>query len=327
MEPTENAEIVTARCREVDEAVERGGTIFFPHRLTVVNPGEPFEMSIRAATIGPVMVGVLRYSNEVTIETDDLETSYEINVPLDGRFACRSGADDVLADRGTAAVFRPYGATSFSGFAGGGELVGMKIDRQALERQLEALLDADLNTPVALHSQLDLSNGPGLDWWRIARSLVDLIEQPQGLVNNSLVTRPLVQSSLTALLLAVDHPHRRRLLEPALPSSPPAVQQAVELIEEQSEEPWTVVDLARAVGMSVRTLQSGFRQTTGSTPMEHLRKVRLRRVHAELAVSDPSVTTVSEVASRWGFNHLGRFAAAYRNEYGAAPSDTLLSHA
>jgi AraC-like DNA-binding protein len=33
--------------------------------------------------------------------------------------------------------------------------------------------------------------------------------------------------------------------------------------------------------------------------------------------------SVAEVAARWGFSHLGRFAAAYRKRYGESPSHTL----
>ncbi|WP_278258467.1 helix-turn-helix domain-containing protein [Nocardioides convexus] len=44
-------------------------------------------------------------------------------------------------------------------------------------------------------------------------------------------------------------------------------------------------------------------------------------MHADLLAG--RVGTVGEAASRWGFTHLGRFAAAYRGRYGVAPSDTL----
>lgn len=54
--------------------------------------------------------------------------------------------------------------------------------------------------------------------------------------------------------------------------------------------------------------------------MAHLRGVRLARAHEDLGSGE---WTVAEVANRWGFGHLSRFAAAYRNEYGVSPSTTL----
>ncbi len=35
--------------------------------------------------------------------------------------------------------------------------------------------------------------------------------------------------------------------------------------------------------------------------------------------------TVTEIASRWGFNHLGRFSSVYLHRFGEAPSHTLRS--
>lgn len=323
MAASPRTDLLAARCLATDEAVRQGAEVYFPHRLTVLRADEPFEMDLRAAQIGPVTVGVLRYSAEVLIETDDLETSYEINVPLTGRFVSRSGPDAVIADAGTATVYRPYGTTSFRGFGGGGALVGVKVDRGALEQQLGLLANCTVRGPLATASSIDIRRGPGRDWWTVTRALVDLLDRPEGLLTSSLVTRPLMQSVLSGLLLAVDHPYRRRLLEPTTTAAPPVVRLAVELIEDRPEEPWTVVDLAAQVGASPRTLQAGFRQHAGTTPMEYLRAVRLRRAHVDLLIADPATTSVAEVATRWGFGHLGRFASAYRAAYGTPPSHTL----
>jgi len=34
-------------------------------------------------------------------------------------------------------------------------------------------------------------------------------------------------------------------------------------------------------------------------------------------------TTVTDVALKWGFNHLGRFSGFYTRQFGEAPSETL----
>jgi transcriptional regulator GlxA family with amidase domain len=73
----------------------------------------------------------------------------------------------------------------------------------------------------------------------------------------------------------------------------------------------------------VRSLQEGFRQHVGVSPMAYLRRVRLEHAHAELSEPRDGQRSVAAVAHRWGFGHLGRFAAAYRERYGVSPSDTL----
>jgi len=59
------------------------------------------------------------------------------------------------------------------------------------------------------------------------------------------------------------------------------------------------------------------------TPSEYLRRVRLHYAHLELVDGNRATTTVGEVARRWGFGNLGRFAVLYRQTYGRSPHVTL----
>ncbi len=88
-----------------------------------------------------------------------------------------------------------------------------------------------------------------------------------------------------------------------------------------------MTELAVEVSLSVRSLQDGFRRSLDTTPMAYLRRLRLEKVHDELVAAEPGSVRVTEVAARWGFVHLGRFAAAYRSEFGERPSDTARSAA
>ena len=86
---------------------------------------------------------------------------------------------------------------------------------------------------------------------------------------------------------------------------------------------YTAGDLASIAGVGVRVLQESFRQHVGVSPLAYLRRLRLDGVHQELSRSDPWQVNVSDVAYRWGFTHLGRFAGAYRARFGESPSQTL----
>lgn len=99
---------------------------------------------------------------------------------------------------------------------------------------------------------------------------------------------------------------------------------AVEYIDAHADRPISAVDVAEAIGVSARVLQSTFQQQLGHTPTAHLRGVRLQRAHDELAALDGRPgETVGAVARRWGFAHLGRFSERYAREFGERPSDTL----
>jgi AraC-like DNA-binding protein len=98
---------------------------------------------------------------------------------------------------------------------------------------------------------------------------------------------------------------------------------AVEYVHERAHLPITTAEIAEESGISIRTLQAGFRRVLGSSPNEYLRNVRLDQVRVALLAADPTDTTVGDVANTWGFAHLGRFAGGYRARFAENPSETL----
>lgn len=64
------------------------------------------------------------------------------------------------------------------------------------------------------------------------------------------------------------------------------------------------------------------RNWRGTTPLTFWREAWLARAHADLLAAPPG-TTVTEVALRWGFTHVGRFSQLYRARYGLCPRDRL----
>ena len=59
------------------------------------------------------------------------------------------------------------------------------------------------------------------------------------------------------------------------------------------------------------------------TPKAYLQAQRLHGVRRELRVADTE-TVIADVAGRWGFWHMGQFAADYRRTFDQLPSETLL---
>ncbi len=108
-------------------------------------------------------------------------------------------------------------------------------------------------------------------------------------------------------------PHRLR---------PWQLSKALELIESDPARAWTVGELAKSCGIGPRVLQRYFRRFVGRTPVAHLRTVRLDRVRQDL-LRAPRDARITEIATRCGFSHLGRFATWYRERYGETPSATL----
>ena len=86
-----------------------------------------------------------------------------------------------------------------------------------------------------------------------------------------------------------------------------------------------VAQLCRATGVSERTLRNAFNEVRGMSPKRFMLDWRLRQAHHALTRGHQS--TVTAVATDFGFYELGRFASRYRAVYGERPSETLRGHA
>jgi transcriptional regulator GlxA family with amidase domain len=82
-------------------------------------------------------------------------------------------------------------------------------------------------------------------------------------------------------------------------------------------------ELCRLVGVERRTALRAFHAIHATTPSRYLRNLRLTLARQALLAPNAGCKTVTEVATRFGFRELGRFALDYRTMFGEAPSQTL----
>jgi transcriptional regulator GlxA family with amidase domain len=102
------------------------------------------------------------------------------------------------------------------------------------------------------------------------------------------------------------------------------LRRAIAFIHAHAHEEVTATSIARAACVTTRAVQLAFRRYLNTTPSAYLRQVRLDHAHRDLlSASKGEDGTVTQIASRWGFNHQGRFAAYYRQMYGQNPRQTL----
>lgn len=174
---------------------------------------------------------------------------------------------------------------------------------------------------VRLGLGFDLTTPVGRSWISILRLLLQELDEEQSLVRRSAAHREALERLLIGTLL---RSHRHEFSDALSTDHPPVrsrtVKRVVDAVRAAPERAWTVTDMAQVAGVGARRLQQGFREQIGMGPMAYLRVVRLERVRTDLLLG---VGTVTEVASRWGFTHPGRFAETYRQRFGEAPSRTL----
>ena len=95
------------------------------------------------------------------------------------------------------------------------------------------------------------------------------------------------------------------------------------VIEEHIDQPLYVPQLCRKVGASIRTLNACCHEHLGMGPKRYLLLRRMNLVRQALGESTPADTTVTEIATRYGFWQFGRFAVEYKALFGESPSATL----
>lgn len=98
---------------------------------------------------------------------------------------------------------------------------------------------------------------------------------------------------------------------------------ATDLIHARLAHPIRLSELCRHAGLNIRSLEYGFREVTGLTPIAYVRSLRLNSVRRTLMQDVTSRgRSISEIAMDAGFWHLSQFAADYRTFFGETPTQT-----
>lgn len=92
---------------------------------------------------------------------------------------------------------------------------------------------------------------------------------------------------------------------------------AINAVFEAPERPWTLVELARAAGMSRTRFAEEFKQATGQTPGRIVSRLRLTAIARRFAEEPLSVEAAAEEA---GYSSSAAFVRAFQREFGQTPA-------
>ena len=293
------------------------------HRVHVTDGNQDqFASTFHAVLVRDVTLGYLDYTTAVRVEVQTLPDDVLVIVPANGTSLITIGDERIQTSPIHAAVPRPGQAMTLECDADAAHLV-VRIDRAAIDVHLSRLLGRSLAAPLEFCPAFDLSE-PRCNRWNFAIQMLhsELYER-SSLVHRGIGHGPLEEFLMSALLFSQDSNYFERLTPTAV-TIRQTVRDACDYIERNLSTDITVKDVAGGVGVSVRTLQHQFSEDLKDTVTGYIKARRLERARAELADSTAgSGATVTEIASRWQFNHLGRFAITYRERFGESPSETL----
>lgn len=267
------------------------------------------RLHISGATLGNVTLG------EIVTDGYDAQTATNrltVSLPLTGRNGFQAHGRTFEAAGSDALLIQP-----------GTRKSAKRADNTGQSRTLSAIVPVPSGT-----ARFGTRLPPVMQVGRLAeaRSLRGFLIYVFSELRNvdSPLRRPGAAASIEAMV--TDLVHALAQAPTPLPASDTIagvrVRAAREYMRTHAADALTVEQIARAVGVSPRSLQAAFRDVVGVSPRVQLAEIRLENVRARLMTPDPG-TTVTSAALDCGFAHLGRFAAAYRFRYGESPSETL----
>lgn len=306
-----------------------------PYRLSLPDDG-PFFGSLSATRSGDVVIAELRCDAPLQAEIESMPDS-AYHVTLAGR-GCEVEVDGGPARTGSH-VIGP-GQRVRVRWPVGEPVTVVRLSRRLVERVWRDQGGRPLTAPLRFTVPLSPAAAQSRIWETFAAAFIasrdcGLLAGPAsaGTRFGQLLAQALLNLQPHARPQAVPDrpvpvPHRAGAAEDnGVMAVPAPVLRALDFCREHVHEPLAVADIAAAGGMSVRRLQAAFRIHVGTSPVEYVKRIRLAGVHADLQriAAGSRHETVTDVALRWGFTHLGRFSGAYRAEFGRLPSQTAKS--
>lgn len=282
----------------------------------------PADTALFKAGVNDLQIMALRYGAEVEVMPAVFQDFSLVHMSLRGVMEVEADGRKVCVGPGRSALIAPRKNIRMRWQKGAEQLI-IKVPKALLEEVRHgqggaAGLDPVLLLPEAAVAQWDL----------LVQSLLTSADRAPG---NEVAQAWLqhFERNVALFLLSCPQggaPSQMRHPEPEALSSPESVRRMEALdayIHTKLCAPVSTFDLARVIGVSVRTLNLLCRRYRGCTPMELLRNRRLDAVRAHL-LSKPGVN-VTSAALEHGFGHLGRFAAYYRERFGELPNQTAAS--
>jgi AraC-like DNA-binding protein len=100
------------------------------------------------------------------------------------------------------------------------------------------------------------------------------------------------------------------------------IEQARRYIHANLEGALRISNICEAAGVRSRTLEYGFRELLGVSPLAYVKALRLNHVYRLLLSPEFAGRTITTIALDSGFCHLSQFAADYHKFFGESPSIT-----
>ncbi|OAP39908.1 AraC family transcriptional regulator [Sinorhizobium glycinis] len=241
-------------------------------------------------------------------------------LPLHGAARVRIGRDDSLISIPGKAAILDGNRLSELQIEEARSHLSFVIDQGEIFRHLSAALERPVHGSIDFTPELDLTTGAGEILFKLSQIMATCLGDNAEIQELPSTLSHLSEGIVNLLVDTVPHRFSAALTEGEWLPSPRHVKRAVDFMHANLSAPISMTDIAEAAGIGVRSLQEGFKRFKGASPISYLAQLRMEAAHRDLLNADQRLS-VAEIARKWGFRHMGRFANDYRKSYGCPPSE------
>jgi AraC-like DNA-binding protein len=291
---------------------------FCRHRLEIVSEKNTFRATHHHVKGTQLTLNYIEYGADVAINPGELGDFYLIQMPVAGGSTIQHGRKEFHTNPESASILNPDLPTSMRWWKGCRQTL-IQIPKRFLHEYGERVLERELQGSIIFDPEV--KNTRDSSWKAMSNTLFDIADGKHG--NSHTTWGTADEMHFFDLLFQRQNSNISGFFALELPEiGLKYLRRADEFIRSHCSLPISLLDISDAAGVTGRALQLAYKAHYGHSPMRALMLERLQRVRFDL-LAHGHAESVTDVALKWGFSHLGRFSAAYKSEFGEMPSDTM----
>ena len=291
---------------------------FRPNQSKLCQPDKPVDFRHRQLAFANTTINAVSYGREAVVEAPPIDDAFLCMFTLSGFADVMQGKHSFVTEAGSFSILNPSQSLKVR-LSEDFEQLTLKMNSDSIYSALKEEFEPALNQPLEFVSQsLSLKAGVATFAAMVRSICGEIGRKDSGLMNESVSTH--FERALASLLIhAIPHNYLEGLQQSSSKPRPHYVKRALAYMHDQLCHPITMIEVAQAAGVSIRSLQWSFRHYLQITPTMYLRNQRLELARQKIQQSDSHIT---DIALECGFTHPSKFSGYYKQRFGELPTET-----
>lgn len=304
-------------------AVERITRMFGPHQLELAGHGHDISFEHSFAWLSDICINQFAYGRELRSSVGHFyDENYCVILPLAGEYSTETAGKRVEASSDSITIVNPNCPVTLE-LSSDFRNIAVRISRNAVDNALVNHIGERATKTVQFVPHPQAINVGAEPLRNLILQVWQECQLTTSLASYAAVGRELGVLLASMLLLRVPNNYSDKLANLGAIKPSAAAETAAEFLRKNAREDISIDDVIGFSGLAKTSLYSEFGKSYGMTPMEFLRKERLKLAYKMLTSASSDSICVTNVALDCGFMHFGRFANYYKNQFGELPSETL----